>query len=79
MFTVMRKFEKGAASPNKAARLIVNVLNKKKPPLKVYFGRDAYFIRVLSKLGIIHLLRGQFVAKQSSKTPGKQAELFDLS
>ena len=67
MHQVMHRFESGAASPGKAACAIQKILEKKKPPLKAYFGTDAFFIRTLTGLGLAGMLKSQFVVSTTEQ------------
>lgn len=60
---VMRKFEKSATTPQKASKAIFVLLQKDKMPYKKYFGTDASFIRIINWLGLVGLIKGQFIKK----------------
>ena len=63
MYQTMGKFEKSAVAPEKAARVLLKVLQRNKAPLRIYFGGDAFFIRVLTNLGVAHFLKNQFIRR----------------
>ncbi len=63
MYKTMQDFEKSAAPAEKAAATIAKLLESQKMPLRKYFGKDAAFIRTLNWIGLIHVLKGQFVKK----------------
>lgn len=66
MEKVMKKYEKSAAEPAKAAQVIAKLLNKKKIPLKVFFGKDAFLLKWLDKLGITQLVKKETVVSINS-------------
>ena len=65
MHQTMMRFEKSAATAENAAQAVLKLLHKKRPPLKAYFGWDAFFIRTLVYLGMDHLLKNQFITHET--------------
>jgi short-subunit dehydrogenase len=63
MKTVMHRFDKSAALPEKAAHSIARLLKQNRLPEKKYFGTDAAFIRILTRLGLQGFLKNLFTIK----------------
>jgi hypothetical protein len=57
------QLEKYAVEPEKAARVILDLLRSANPPLRKLIGLDASFINTLSWLGLVNLMKGQLVKR----------------
>lgn len=61
MLKTMTDFENGAAPVEQAAQKIANTLEKGNVGLRLYFGKDALFLRIASWLGLGDVLVKRFV------------------
>lgn len=61
MIQTMADFENSAAPVEQAALKIVRILERRNAPLRVYFGVDAFFLRLITALGLGNVLLKRFV------------------